>query len=88
VSASARHDCFVIDASVAVKTAETSEMDDDRVWGPPGRALPFRLAQRAWANPQSVRSVLVRSDSVTPVYRDIDETRATAERLAEEQGEG
>jgi hypothetical protein len=29
-SANARHECFVMDASVSVKTAETAEMDDLR----------------------------------------------------------
>jgi hypothetical protein len=27
-SANARHECFVMDASVSVKTAETAEMDE------------------------------------------------------------
>jgi hypothetical protein len=35
LSANARHQCFVIDASVSVRTAETAETDDDR-----RRALP------------------------------------------------
>jgi hypothetical protein len=29
-SANARHECFVVDASVSVKTAETAEMDEER----------------------------------------------------------
>jgi hypothetical protein len=28
-SANARHECFVMDASVSVKTAETAELDDE-----------------------------------------------------------
>jgi hypothetical protein len=29
-SANARHECFVMDASASVRTAETAEMDEDR----------------------------------------------------------
>lgn len=29
-SANARHECFVMDASVSVRTAETAEMDEKR----------------------------------------------------------
>jgi hypothetical protein len=41
LSANARHECFVMDASVSVRTAETAEIDEKRVSAPP-RLIPSR----------------------------------------------
>ena len=40
-SANARHECFAMDASVSVKTAETAELDERRQ---PGTGLTCRQA--------------------------------------------
>src|ERR1700730_10589733 len=42
--ANARHECFVMDASVSVRTAETAEMDD---LGAPRPTTPSRLLRPA-----------------------------------------
>jgi hypothetical protein len=43
-SANARHECFVMDASVSVKTAETAELDEHEHCPARARTLPHCVA--------------------------------------------
>jgi hypothetical protein len=59
-SANARHECFVMDASVSVKTAETAELDEREVWG---RAVVALSLWCAASGPLAAR---------TPQHRELD----------------
>jgi hypothetical protein len=58
-SANARHECFVMDASVSLKTAETAELDETQASLPACRDCSFRHGKAA-VSVRCVRAIEIR----------------------------